>query len=53
MLSADDDKDTGEKRDDRRNKTKIESEDSDQANEDKINRQQEHSDVSVEGHGPR
>ena len=51
MLATQKDEDAGDERDNSSNKAEVESENSDQANKDQINRQQKHSDVFCKGHG--
>jgi hypothetical protein len=59
MLTPEDNEDTSQERDDSWNDTKVESKNSNQADEDEIDRQQQHSDVFSKGHevsmeqGPR
>ena len=51
MLTTQKDEDAGDERDNSSNKAEVESENSDQADKDQINRQQKHSDVFCKGHG--
>jgi hypothetical protein len=51
VLATQKDEDAGDERDNSSNKAEVESENSDQADKDQINRQQKHSDVFCEGHG--
>ena len=51
MLATQKDEDAGDERDNSSNKVEVESENSDQADKDQINRQQKHSDVFCKGHG--
>ena len=51
MLATQKDEDAGDERDNSSNKAEVESENSDQADKDQINRQQKHSDVFCKGHG--
>ena len=50
-LTPENNEDAGEKGDDSGNDAKVESKNSNQADEDEIDRQQQHSDVLVKGHG--
>jgi hypothetical protein len=51
VLATQKDEDAGDERDNSSNKAEVESENSDQADKDQINRQQKHSDVFCKGHG--
>jgi hypothetical protein len=51
VLTPQNDEDAGEKRDNPWNDAEIESENSDEAYQNQIDREQQHSDVFVEGHG--
>ena len=50
VLASENDEDTSQERDDSWNDTKVESENSNQPDEDEIDRQQQHPDVLVKGH---
>jgi hypothetical protein len=51
VLATQKDEDAGDERDNSSNKAEVESENSDQADKDQVNRQQKHSDVFCKGHG--
>jgi hypothetical protein len=51
MLASENNEDTSQESDDSWNDAKVESKSSNQADEDEIDRQQQHSDVLVKGHG--